>query len=501
MTIASTTAGKVQGLEKDGVLQFRGIRFATAKRFQPPQPVEPWHDVYDATSFGPILPQNPSGLESMLGKSDATPMVEDALFLNVFTPAADDRARPVMVWIHGGAFTAGAGSIPWYSGTNLASRGDVVVVTINYRLGAFGFLHLDEVLGAGFEGSGNNGIRDQVAAINWVRDNISSFGGDPDNITLFGESAGGMSIATLLGVPGVAPLIRNAIPQSGAADAVKDLNGAGQVTAAMLADLGLNPSSADALLDLPVEQVLASQDAVTLKLAATGELRLPFSPIIDGVVLSKHPREAVRDGSAANVHVLIGTTSEEYKLFSLMERAQGPLAEERLSGRVARVVGQDRAAEVIDSYRETRPGASADDLWCDFATDWIFRIPATRLAEAQSINQPDTYAYLFTYKSTAFNGALGACHAIDVPFAFDNLDRRGVDVLLGGLTDDAHALATATSRSWLAMAHNGTPQHEGIPEWPRYSADHRAVMELGITRELLDDPGSADRQLWASLLD
>ena len=151
MTIASTTAGKVQGLEKDGVLQFRGIRFATARRFQPPQPVEPWHDVYDATAFGPILPQNPSGLESMLGKSDATPMDEDALFLNVFTPAVDDRARPVMVWIHGGAFTAGAGSIPWYSGTNLASRGDVVVVTINYRLGAFGFLHLDKVLGAEFE--------------------------------------------------------------------------------------------------------------------------------------------------------------------------------------------------------------------------------------------------------------------------------------------------------------------------------------------------------------
>jgi para-nitrobenzyl esterase len=482
------------------VVQFRGIRFATATRFQAPQPVEPWHDVYDATAFGPMLPQNPSGLESMLGKSDATPMEEDALFLNVFTPGADDRARPVMVWIHGGAFTAGAGSIPWYSGTNLATRGDVVVVTINYRLGAFGFLHLDNVLGAGFEGSGNNGIRDQVAAINWVRDNIASFGGDPTNITLFGESAGGMSIATLLGVPGVAALIRNAIPQSGAADAVKDLDGAGLVTAAVLEHLGMSGSSAEALLDVPTGQLLATQEAVTQSLAATGELRLPFSPIVDGVVLPKHPREAVREGSAANVHLLVGTTSEEYKLFSLMDRAQGPMPEERLAGRVARVVGQDRTADVIASYRDSRPGASADDVWCDFATDWIFRIPATRLAEAQSLNQPDTYSYLFTYKSTAFDGALGACHAIDVPFAFDNLDRRGVDVLLGTLTDDTHALATATSRSWLAMAHHGTPQHDGIDEWPRYSAGNRAVMELGITRHVLDDPGSADRQLWASLL-
>src|SRR5581483_2788739 len=252
MTIASTISGKVQGLEKDGVVQFRGIRYATAERFRPPQGAEPWNDVYDATAFRPIVPQNPSGLESMLGKSEATPMDENALYLNVFTPAVDDRARPVMVWIHGGAFTAGAGSIPWYSGSNLAKRGDVVVVTINYRLGAFGFLHLDSLLGDEFAGSANNGIRDQVAAITWVRENIASFGGDPDNITLFGESAGGMSIATLLGVPGVPALIRNAIPQSGAADAVKDVDGADAVAAAVLAELGLGANDADALLETPV---------------------------------------------------------------------------------------------------------------------------------------------------------------------------------------------------------------------------------------------------------
>jgi para-nitrobenzyl esterase len=460
--------------------------------------------MYDATAFGPILPQNPSGLGSMLGKSDATPMDEDSLLLNVFTPGTDDRARPVMVWIHGGAFTAGAGSIPWYSGTNLASRGDVVVVTINYRLGAFGFLHLDKVLGAEFDGSGNLGLLDQVAAINWVRENIAAFGGDPDNITLFGESAGGMSIATLLGVPGLADLIRNAIPQSGAADAVKDTDAADHVTATVLAELGLQPSSAEALLELPSTQLLAAQEAATAQLASAGELRLPFSPVVDGVVLPKHPREAVRDGAAANVHLLVGTTSDEYRLFSLMERAQGAISEEKLAGRVARVVGKERAADAIAVYRDTRPNASADDIWSDFATDWIFRIPAVRLAEAQSINQQDTYAYLFSYKSTAFDGALGACHAIDVPFAFDNLDRRGVDVLLGGITDDAHALARATSRAWLAMARNGSPLHDGLPEWPRYSAEptgQRAVMELGATRQVLDDPGSAERQLWASLLD
>jgi para-nitrobenzyl esterase len=187
-----------------------------------------------------------------------------------------------------------------------------------------------------------------------------------------------------------------------------------------------------------------------------------------------------------------------------MDRAQGPMPEEKLAGRITRVVGKDRAADTLAAYRDARPGASADDIWNDFATDWIFRIPATRLAEAQSIPQPDTYAYLFSYKSTAFGGALGACHAIDVPFTFDNLDRRGVDVLLGALTDDTHALARATSRAWLAMARNGSPQHDELPDWPRYSAEptgQRAVMELGTTRQVLSDPGSAERQLWASLLD
>jgi para-nitrobenzyl esterase len=435
----------------------------------------------------------------MLGKSDATPTDENALLLNVFTPAIDDTPRPVMIWIHGGAFTAGAGSIPWYSGANLARTGDVVVVTINYRLGAFGFLHLDEVLGAEFAGSSNNGIRDQIAAIQWVRDNIASFGGDPTNITLFGESAGGMSIGTLLGTPGVAAMIRNAIPQSGAAETVMTTDASSRVADAMLTQLGLTASSADALLELPVADILKAQAVVSTQAVSPDDFRLAFSPAVDGVVLPTAPAQAVRDGAAANVHVLVGTTADEYRLFSLMDRARGPLTDEHVTSRVAKIVGADRAADALAVYRRNRPGASIDDVWNDFATDWIFRIPAIRLAEAQSAHQGDTYSYLFSYKSTAFNGALGACHAIDVPFVFGNLRRRGVDMLLGPISEETEALERATVAAWLSMAHNGSPACDELPEWTPYSTSHRTVMELGTTQRVLDDPGSDERQLWESL--
>ncbi|HEX2381443.1 MAG TPA: carboxylesterase/lipase family protein [Acidimicrobiales bacterium] len=495
--IASSTTGKIQGFDKDGVVQFRGIRYATAERFRAPRPVDPWDDVYDATTFGAPAPQNPSPLESMLS---APPVEgnEDCLFLNVYTPAVDDGARPVMVWIHGGAFTAGQGSTPWYSGSRLASQGDVVVVTINYRLGALGFLHLDSVLGAGFEGSGNNGIRDQIAAIQWVKDNIAAFGGDPGHITIFGESAGGMSVGTLLGTPGVPELLTGAIAQSGAADHAKSLDDAQQVTSIVLDELGVVSSGADALLALPVDALLAAQLSASTRLAEVTGLGLGFSPVVDGVVLPQPPIDAIRAGSAANVSLLAGTTAEEWNLFHLIDRASGPMDEIRLERRLAKSVG-DRASDVIAAYRDEAPSASNDDLWCAIATDWVFRIPAVRLLEAQSPHQPSTYSYVFSYKSTAFDGALGACHAVEIPFAFDNVDRRGVNFFLGQVDDGTRALSTAVSRAWTAMARNGSPDHDGIPGWPPYSDASRAVMELGPTIRILDDPGSGPRRLWAEL--
>jgi para-nitrobenzyl esterase len=280
---------------------------------------------------------------------------------------------------------------------------------------------------------------------------------------------------------------------------VLSLDSAERVAAAMLAELGVSAPGAGALLELPVEELLRAQAAVSTQAIAPEEFRLAFSPAVDGEVLPVAPADAVRDGAAANDRLLVGTTADEYRLFSLMDRARGPLTDEKLVDRVGKVVGADRAADAIAVYRADRPGASIDDVWNDFATDWVFRIPAIRLAEAQSAHQPDTYSYLFSYKSTAFNGALGACHAIDVPFVFGNLRRRGVDMLLGPITQETEALERATVGAWLSMARSGAPSAADLPEWPQYSASRRAVMELGLTRQVLDDPGAAERQLWEML--
>ncbi|MEO7555084.1 MAG: carboxylesterase/lipase family protein [Acidimicrobiales bacterium] len=489
--IAVTAAGKVEGLDKDGLVQFRGIRYATAARFGPPEPAELNAGVLDATAFGPIAPQNHSPLETMLGAQQMD-SGEDCLYLNVFTPAPDDDARPVLVWIHGGGFTAGTGSISWYDGSRLVAAGDVVVVTINYRLGALGFLAVD-----GIPGSGCAGLGDQIAALRWVRDNIAAFGGDPARVTVFGESAGAMSIGSLLAAPAAAGLFTNAILQSGTGEFVHTAESAAEITAAMIDALGSRDSGV--LLDASVDQILAAQQTVDNRRQLSTNQFLPFMPVVDGVVLDRRPIDAVRAGAAAGIRVLAGTTSDEWNLFHVMERASGEFDEAKLNRRLDAVLG-DRASDLVALYRADRPDATVDDLWCAIATDWVFRMPAVRLLEAQSTHQPDTWAYEMTLRSTALGGQLGACHALDVPFVFDNLDRPGVDLLLGGIDDAAVALGSTMSRAWLAMANTGSPQHAALPTWRQYSSADRAVMALGREVTLMDDPRAAEREAWTELL-
>lgn len=491
-----TTYGAVSGIERHGIQVFRGIRYAAPPvgplRFRPPQAPEPWSEVREAAHASAVAPQNPSPLESMFG-ADPPPQSEDCLFLNVWTPAADDGARPVMVWIHGGAFVTGSGSTPWYDGTSFAARHDLVVVTINYRLGALGFSHLADL--GGPESAGNLGILDQAFALQWVRDNISAFGGDPGNVTIFGESAGGMSVATLMGLPDAKGLFHKAIPQSGAARHVRSRERATEVTRRLMEQLGVDDVAG--LQEAPVDRILAAQAAVT---AAGGPIEggLPFSPVHDGTALPEPPLDAVIGGSAAGVPLLTGTNVDEMLLFTFMDPTVADLDDDALARRAARLFGDDAVHQALDTYRSSRPRCGPGEVWSALLSDLVFRVPAVRLAEQQAKHAP-TYTYLFTYATPAFGGKLGSCHALEIPFVFNVLDGRGVSLFVGDVNDDMRRLAASVHDAWAAFARTGDPNHDGLPEWPRYDAAERPTMVLGDACTVEHDPAGAELALWASV--
>jgi para-nitrobenzyl esterase len=503
MTIVDTTAGQVRGRDHRGVIRFAGIPFAApplgALRFRAPEPHPAWAGVRDALEPGPTSIQNAMLMDQFLGVA-SEPQDEDCLFLNVFTPAADGARRPVMVWIHGGAFVMGSGSSMMYDASTLVERGDVVVVTINYRLGALGFLHLAG-LDAAYAGSGNNGILDQIAALEWVRDNIADFGGDPGNVTIFGESAGGMSVGTLLGTPRAAGLFHKAILQSGAAHNVSSPERAGEVTERFMGLVGA--STLDHLLDISTDSVLDAQlkflveafTATDAQLVTGDPVHIPFEPVHDGVVLPRPPIDAIAAGSAAGVPVLVGTTRDEWNLFAFLD--QEPVHDDLLIDRLERVSGDgEEAAEV---YREAFPDGPPKARFGAAVTDYVFRQPAIRLAERLSENGSPAFMYLFAWASPAFGGVLGSCHALDVPFVFGNLDAPGLAMLLGG-DGGPDGLAGAMMDSWLGFARSGDPSHRGLPAWPRYDPDRRATMVFDRTPTVIDDPESARRRFWADRL-
>ncbi len=499
--IADTTAGKIAGLQKDGLLLFAGVPYAAAPvgalRFKAPRTHGGWDDVRDATRFGQVAVQVGDSLAA-IGPAPAPDWSEDCLFLNIQTPALDDARRPVMVWIHGGAFVNGTGAIPWYDGTNFVRHGDVVVVSINYRLGALGWLHLGDQ-DAAFATSGNNGLLDQIAALRWVGDNIAGFGGDPDNVTVFGESAGAMSVGTLLGTPSASGLFAKAIAQSGAAHNITSRADAAALTEAFIEELG--GGGVGAVLAAPPERLLQAQQAVSeamvagrLRRAVTSASGLPFGPVIDGEVLPRPPLEAIADGSAASVPLLTGSTRDEWNLFGLMDRTVED--HETVVRRLGRVVDQPESLAAV--YAEARPGVSPDELFKGIMTDRMFRIPAVRMAEAQARHQPEnTFLYLFEFASTAFDGRLGSCHALEIPFVFDNLHKRGIELMTG--VGPPQSVATTMHAAWIAFARTGSPAAEALPPWPPYS-DGRSTMYFGVPSHLEHDPQAAERSAWSGRL-
>jgi para-nitrobenzyl esterase len=335
----------------------------------------------------------------------------------------------VLVWIHGGAFTIGSGSQSLYDVRPIVRRGDVVVVTINYRLGALGFLHLAELAGEAFGDAANAGLLDQVAALRWVRDNIAGFGGDPGNVTIFGESAGGMSVGTLLGMPAARGLFQKAIAQSGAAHSANDAPSATRVARMLCEELGCEPGDGAALLRASVDAILEAQARVAAR--TQSEQLLPFRPVVDGRALPEPPIDAVRAGMSRGVPVLAGFTRDEWKLFLFMD-PQGQKLDESMLLERAEFRAPGRGAALVSAYRAALgPEAKPYELFCALERDRIFGIPAVRLAESQQRWQPNTYLYEFTWPASLFGGLLGACHGIDVPFVMGSIGTPGGDRFAG----------------------------------------------------------------------
>jgi para-nitrobenzyl esterase len=490
VTIVETTSGPIEGREKGGSLLFAGVPYAAPPtgeaRFKAARPVAPWQEVRSAQRFGPAAPQIPTG-----GLTSSTPVRwdEDCLTLNISTPAADGKKRPVLFWIHGGAYRTGQGAIPWYAGGKFATQGDIVTVSINYRLGVLGFLDVSH-LGEDYATSGVNGLLDQIMALRWVKANIERFGGDPEKVTIAGESAGGFAVSTLLASPETAGLFRGAIPQSGAAQHTLPKS-AGEICAEkFMAKTGAR--TAEALAGLSAEAVLDAQNAVAAEIGEDlGELKTfgvpvsSFYPVEGNRVVPKSPLAAIREGAGSNVAVMTGSNREETTLWGYGEVNEGKLEH------FADLYGATSALEV---YRQTRPHASPDELLIALTTDHMFRIPAIRLLEARLEADPGSrnWLYRFDWKSRAFEGRLGATHALEIPFAFDNLDKAGVDVFLGPGESPQH-VADVMHKAWTRFI------RDQDPGWGAFDTEQRLTMRFDDESGVVADPDAEERLAWDGL--
>jgi para-nitrobenzyl esterase len=507
-------AGRLQGQEYKGTYVFQGVPYASPPlgrlRFRPPAPVEPWSGVRSAIGVGPSAPQIAPllGPARRLLPTGSGGFDEDCLYLNVWTPAGSGRGRPVMVWIHGGGFVMGSGSTPVYSGRRLARRGDVVLVTLNYRLGALGFLQLQEACGGETPVASNLGIRDQIAALEWVRDNIEAFGGDPGNVTLFGESAGAMSVATLMGAPRARGLFHKAILQSGAAHHVANPERARMVAELFLSELGLSPEKSEGLAECSTQALLDAQHRTTLKLGIA-QGTLPWQPAVDGDVLPEQPLDAVAKAASRGIPMLIGTNREEWKLFTLGDRRARRLDEAGLRRRLERIVpGRDAqgvtdAERALATYCEARAGhesVAPPELWVAIQTDRVFRYPATRLAELHGAHTPATYAYLFEWAPSVLRTRIGSCHALEIPFVFGTFRHPALRLFFGA-SQTVRTLSRVMQKAWLEFARSGNPNHDALAVWRPYTAERRSTMILGERCFNVDAPRERERRFWEGRLE
>ena len=495
--VVETARGKLRGLESGGVSIFRGVSYAAdtsgKNRFMPPQPVEPWSGVRDALHWTDVAPQIPGDRRHVyadLIMVDRNPsgMGEDNLSLNLWTPKIDPNAKkPVIVVLHGGGFYSGSGNSVGMDGEQMARFSDSVVIAINHRLGAFGFLHLAEFGGDDFATSGTVGMQDIVAALGWVRENVAAFGGDPDRVLVYGQSGGGAKTSVLMAMPGGKGLFQRAGVMSGSALRMMPPEMASATAKRLLDALEIAPGDVRKLQQVPWTTLLETQAGLEAADRARGEAPRSFAPVVDGITLPRHPWDPDAPSISADVPMIVSSVLDErsYRMgdFAMDEAGLLAFAKERLG---------ERAAEAVAAYRAEDPDAKPFLLAARMDSDLTFRKGAFAQAELKARQGGGSvWTYLWTEPSPAVDGRFGAVHGIDVAPSLYNT--RGA---LNGSSPAANELAAAIAGSWAAFAANGDPNNERVPEWKPYSAPQRTTMIFDQDLRVEDDPRAEFRKYW-----
>lgn len=496
IAIADTESGKVRGYIHNGIFIYKGIPYAQAARFEGPQKVKPWTGVRSSMTYGPVAPL----MDPTTAVQDESEFVfdhdwgyanEDCQRLNIWTPAIKGEAngekkRPVMVWLHGGGYTAGSSQeLRSYEGENLSRKGDVVVVTINHRLNILGFLNLS-AYGDKYKTSANNSILDIVAALQWVKANIANFGGDPDNVLIFGQSGGGGKVNTLLNAPSAKGLFHKAVIQSGGLGLSFQSNESSQrISAALLTELKLKPEQVDSLQKVPFPTLVAAGRKAVAKVMEQmraeghqfGRFGLSWGPVLDGSFLPYQPTQPEAQAISANVPVMIGSTKNEFMTSLFMPQLRkAPL--DSVNAHIKRMYG-DKAEDFIAAVKKAYPNDTDPTDLIDI--DAMFRKGALKMAEIKSASPAPVYMYLFSWQSPVLDGSYKSLHCMEIPFVFDNIAR--CEQMTGG-TPEAYALADKVSQAWINFAYTGNPNHKGLPEWGAYKPENGITMIFDNTCEI-----------------
>ncbi|HWR51589.1 MAG TPA: carboxylesterase/lipase family protein [Bryobacteraceae bacterium] len=508
VAVTETASGKVRGFVRRGIHTFRGIPYGAPtggeRRFMAPVRPAPWKRIRSSLTYGYVSPQESRTIwdkdeVAFVYQWDDGFQHEDCLRVNVWTQGLDNRKRPVMVWLHGGGFSTGSGhEMKAYDGENLARRGDVVVVSLNHRVGAVGFLNLASVGGEKYAASANVGLLDIIAALEWIRDNIRNFGGDPGNVTVFGQSGGGGKVTALMAMPRAAGLFHRAIVQSGSMLRMPGPELTAKLAAAVLKELGITKANLDQLHSLPVERIVAAGVTAAKAVFPAAGSPEPFdferhaelvawAPTVDGVILPESPFSNGAPALSAKVPLLVGSTRTEIGTgYDWPEFEYFPIRE--LTAFMTKAHGKEKAARVLEAFRRGHPGAKACDLFALWMSSGFRRATLRQASIKAAQGAAPAYVYLFAWNTPILDGRLRSSHCAELPFVFDNTDQ--CDTATGG-GPLARALAANISEAWIRFAHTGDPNHQGLPKWPAFHPEKQATMVFDNTCAVTYD---ADRE-------